>query len=379
MNIIQEPNNSGLYFHSSIPDIIIGKTDASTEITFELLKAGISILAEKYVYDSDSKITVHNLTEIFEKYFDEKMFVPSESVDFIATGLGPLEFTYHITEGATVHTTTFKIVRCDSEMSVDASTWLAKNFLTRSYRGKRTAKWWTEFLSFLQLPAYGICTKNYKLVYLVNGVETELIGTLGAIAVCAAPQIVTANVGIGQIFNLFIPGGEPNINVTVCRFEIWMTGTEFETNKYGYLVDNTPYRTIQPFVFINSFGVLETFTATGQIYDAKKAVYTFSQIDRRYKKIANDFKSEKTCNSGYLSEAEMDWLDDFIRSFAVGVYNFQNLLVDEITVLEVEKNNSNANELMAFSFNYRRSSGNHLQFIQAANGLFDRTFDNTFE
>lgn len=375
MNIIQEPTASGLYFHSTVPDIIIEKSDASTEITFELFKAGVSILAEKYVYDSESRITIHNLTEIFEKYFDEQMTNLPSSTSFTVPGVGPLVFSFEITEGVTTHSREFKVMRCDAEMIVEPAEWLPKNFLTRSYRQKRTSVQWIEFLSFLQLHSFGICTKHFRLIYMLDGVETEAIGTFGTIETAESDVVTSIYVSTGQILTA------ANLaKLTKCiRFEVWLTGTSFETNRYLFMVDNTPNRTIQPFVFVNSFGVLETFTASGHTYNANKVESSFSQIDRKFRRVHNDLKIERTCNSGYLSENEMEWIDDFICSNAIGAYNFNDLVIDEVTISEVEKNNADTNELMAFSFKYRRASNNHLQFLQAADGIFDKTFDNTFE
>lgn len=362
MTISQEPIDGSLYFQKSIPDIILAKTDVDTPIIFELKKGADVVLLEKYVFDIDGIIRVRNLGEIVEKYFTASELL--------------LDFTYTITQGAYTHSSTFTTLKCDAEMEVNASTWTALNFLTRSYCEKRTAKSRNEYLSFLQKSSFGAVTVNYKAYYMVGTVVTEKTGVLQSIAASAGNQITTFNASMGAM----VTAAGLALNTAIFQYDIWLTGTDFLTAVYTFMVDNTPYRHSKSFVFINCFGVLETFTASGLAVNKKTNEFNLANIDNHYRKITQDFVSEKTCNSGFLSDVEMEWADDLIKSYTVGLYTpGTSGMSEEITLVGVDKTDTEANELQAFSFSYRGAKNSHLAFANAARGIFDDTFDEKFD
>jgi len=204
---------------------------------------------------------------------------------------------------------------------------------------------------------------------------TEVSAGLDVLPVSAASQVVTFNVSINRILTVAVLP----LDTEVLQYDIWIAGIGLTTNVYTYLVDTTPYRDQKSFVFINSFGVLETYTATGRTDNKKTAEYNLANIDNHYRKITQDFVAEKTLNSGHLSETEMEWIDDLLLSYNVSVYTPGTSGADEeITLTAIEKTDTDANELHSFTYNYRRAKNNHLQFLNAAKGIFDATFDQSF-
>jgi len=211
---------------------------------------------------------------------------------------------------------------------------------------------------------------------LVESVVTEKTGVMQTIAASAGDQVTTLNASLVAL----VTAAELALDTTILQYNIWLTGTGFETAKYAFLVDNTPYRHCKSFVFVNCFGVLETFTATGLTVNEKTNEYNLGNINNHYRKITQDFVSEKTCNSGYLSDVEMEWIDDLVKSYTVGLYTpGVSGMTEEITLVGVEKSDSEANELQAFAFSYRGAKNSHLAFANAAQGIFDDTFDETFD
>jgi len=358
---LQSPEVNEIYFQKNIPDIILKKTnDTHDSKVFTLKVSGITILTENYTYDSEGYIYVRNLGSIIEKYFTPELLI--------------LPVTIKFDDGVFVDTKDFKAIKCDADMLFTASSWTATNFLTRAYREKRTAKSRNEYLSFLQKLAFGSVTVNYKAYYLVDSVVTEKTGVMQTIAASAGDQVTTFNASLDALLTAAVLA----IDTTVLQYDIWLTGTAFETAKYTFLIDYTPYRNFKHFVFVNCFGVLETFTTTGLTVNKKTNEYNLGNIDNHYRKITQDFVSEKTCNSGYLSDAEMEWIDDFIKSYTIGLYTSIGIS-EEITLVGVDKQDSEANELQAFSFGYRRANNNHLQITNASQGVFDERFDEIFD
>ena len=341
---------------------------------FELKKGTEVILTESYLYGADHKLRIRNIYEIIEKYFNSDSEISEPGTTNISTGLS-LDFTINIiTPGS--HIIAFKVLKCDADITADAAEWTAANFLTRCYREKRTAKSRNEYLSFLMKNSYSTVTINYKVIYILDGVRTEIIGTLGTIA----QQVGDNNVATfnASIHRIMVAAGLVNFT-EVIQYDIWLTGTGLLTNVYTFLVDNTPYRNSKSFVFVNCFGVLETWTATGLAETKKAMEYNLGNIENHYRKITQDFYAEKQCNSGYLSEAEMDWIDDFIKSFSVINYSQDITQNEEITLISVDKTDTEANVLQAFLFNYRKAKNLHLAFMNAAKNISDYTLDQTFD
>jgi len=374
MTITQEPTASGTYFQNNIPDILIQKTDANESVTFEFRRGSELILSEKYVYDVDGLIRIRNLGDIVSKYLVSNPVMPMNITSVHTPGLANCLFLYAITEGTVKLENSFIALKCEADMIVDAAPWTKVNFLTRAYREKITAKGRNEYLSFYKLDTYDELVIRYKLVYLKAGVMTEFSTGLDVLPISTARQIVTFNTSIGRILT---SAGLP-LDTIVLQYDIWIAGIGLETNHYTYLVDNTLYRDHTSFVYINSFGVMETFTATGKMINKKTNEYNLGNIDNHYRKITQDFVSEKTMNSGYLSDVEMEWIDDLITSYTVGLYTPTDGMSEEITLVGVDKTDITSNELQAFSFGYRRAKNNNLVFANAAKGIFDRTFDKTF-
>lgn len=373
MDIIQEPEHSGIYFQNSIPDIILEKTDANTSIIFEFKKGSESILVEKYAYDADGKINIRNICEIVEKYFKPNISEISDT-NIISTGLCNLDFTYVITESNITWSNSFTALKCDANISVYAPTWTTKNFLSRAFQ-KRTAKGRNEYLSFYKLSGYSTVTINYRITYLNDGVLSEKTGIIDQISdLSADAEVITFNSSIGRV----LITAALQLDTVVYQYEIWLTGTGLLTDIFTFLVDNSLYRDHNSFVFINCFGVLETFTATGKISNKKTNEYNLSNIDGHYRKVTQNFVSEKTCNSGYLTDMEMEWIDDLVNSYTVGLYTASDGMSEEITLVSIDKSDSGSNELKTFRFNFRRALNNHLDFAVVAKGIFDDTFDDTF-
>lgn len=379
MHIIQEPITDGIHFHSTIPDIIIEKNDASNGLTFELVYDGQVVLKEAYSYDSQNRIRIQNIGDIAAGFFKDDIAhsIPTNySVKWAIYSDFLPSITYRLTEGATIIEKSFHVFRCDAQISVDASTWMSTNFLTRSFRTKRTTVNTNEYLSFFAQNTSLVNIRfNYKLFYLNNGVVIDAVGVCCDDIVSASPALMTVNTSLRRILGI---AGLPAETI-VYSYDVWVTGSQAESNKYTYLVDRTPLRNQTYLVFINSFGVPETFTSTGQTINKKTNEVTLANIQTYYRKTQNKFISQKQCFSGYLSEREMEWIDDLLMSYAVGLYTYHSGFSDEVTLVNIEKSDSMNNELHAFSFEYRRANNRHFVFSSAPNGVFDETFDQTFD
>lgn len=273
----------------------------------------------------------------------------------------------------------FNVLRCEADMptGLNAGTFAAENFLTRLPREKRTATNRNEYLTFIHFDNYGSVIVKYKAYYISStGVYTDKTGNFLTIAAGTGNRYITFNASLAAVRTASaLPTEE------ILQYDLWFTESvqEIESNAYTFLIDSNYYRNKTHFVFENSFGMLETFSATGITENKISNEYNLANIQSRYRKTSQDFVSQKTCNSGFLQVHEMEWINDILLSYNIGLYvPGESGMSEEITITAHEKTDTDANKLQAFQFSYRRSKNNHLQFAAAALGIFDNTYDQTY-
>jgi hypothetical protein len=382
MQYSQRPAEWQLYFHNSIPDIICIKDDASDGLSFTLKVRDVLVLEERYTWDTNGKIRVRNLGEIIEKFLDTTATVDrADVVSYLWNATPIVEFKF--TEVDTEYVGNFIACKCDVDLgNLNDSSWATRNFLTRCLGTKKTALDRKETLSYLQKDTDNFLYLVAKITYLTNGAITEQQGNLTLFG--HAPNtthshiIATLNTSLLYVLNQF---GLPH-STEVLNYQVWISSTsngESGTlcNAYTYLVDATPYRDIANFLFLNAFGTLETFTATGLKTTEKTAEYNLGNIDNHYRKLTQDFKSEQTCNSGFLSENEMEWADDLVRSYMVALVSGNK--ITQITLTGMSKTDTEANVLQSFTFSYQVAKNKNFMFMSKHIGIFDAAFDNTFQ
>ena len=272
----------------------------------------------------------------------------------------------------------FSAYRCEADMpsDVNAGIFVEQNFLTRLPREKRTATNRNEYLSYIHFGLYANVIVKYKAYYISDGIYSNKEGDFLTIASGDGDRYVTFNASIAALRTAAaLPTEE------ILQYDLWFTeaAESIDSNVFSFLVDYNHYRNKFHFVFENSFGVLETFTATGLTESKISNEYTLANIQSHYRKTSQDFVSEKTCNSGFLSSDEMEWINDILLSYNVGTYTpGMSGISEEITLTGNEKTDTDENTLQAFKFSYRRAKNNHLQFVAAALGIFDSTYDQTY-
>lgn len=370
MLILQKPE--GLLFEKNIPDIVLQRENAEVGVDIALKVNGVTVIDEHYVYDTDGLVTVRRLDEVVSAYFAP---VKTEVDGVIHTTGLVLEVVLTIDAGAD-HA--FTVLRCEADMpaTVIAANFVAQNFLTRLPYEKRTATNRNEYLSYLHLPNYSEVLIRYKVFYRVGELISFKEGVLHRVNLQGAGAVVTFNASLAT---LRVAAALPTEYVDY--YELWFTEdiVPLDSKAYALNVVDVYYRNKTNFVFENSFGCLETFTATGKSETKKTVEVNLANIQGRYRKTSQDFKAETTQNTGWLNEDEMEWLDDILLSYHVATYTpGVSGVTEEITITTSDKVDSNNNEMHQFSFGYRRAKNNHLQFAAAARGIFDMTFDPTF-
>jgi hypothetical protein len=369
MIILQKP--TGLCFEKNIPDIILQKQqDEEPSVIFKLIVGDENIMTETYAYDANGQIRIRDLDRVVSSYL-----VPAVSViSGVAYSFGLVrDFTFQIDTGAGY---SFTVVACAADMDgIDAENYVQKNFLTRLAREKTTDEKSREYLSYVHFSAYPAMLVKYRVDYRGSSTVVRVSGTLKTINPGLINPVATVDVSLSTIRTAAnLP------NEYIYSYDLWLENstTGAISNLFRFSVDDTPYRNKIYFQFLNSFLVPETFTATGRVDEKKTLNINLGNIKSRYRKTDQDFIFEKIVNSGHLTEREMIWLDDFILSFEVGVYSPGKAGQVDVVVTSVEKTDTTDNVAQSFTFSYRKANNNHLNNPFANSGVFDGTFDQTF-
>lgn len=370
MLILQIP--VGLVFEKNIPDIVLQRENDEVGVDIALKVDGVTVIDEHYVYDTDGIVTVRRLDEVVSAYFAPVKTVVDGLIH--TTGL-VLGVALTIDAGAD-HA--FTVLKCEADMpaAVLATNFIAQNFLTRLPYEKRTATNRNEYLSYLHLQNYSEVFIRYKVHYRVGELISFKEGVLHRVNLSGQAAVVTFNASPATIR---VAAALPTQYIDY--YELWFTEDiiPIDSKSYAMSVVDVYLRDKRNFVFENSFGCLETFTATGRSETKKTVEVNLANIQNRYRKTSQDFKSETSQNTGWLNEEEMEWLDDILLSYHVATYTpGVSGVTEEITIISSDKVDSTNNEMHQFSFSYRRARNNHLQFADAARGIFDMTFDPTF-
>ena len=381
MITIRQPEERSYYFSQNIPDFILQKEVGDDDtISFELIINGSSIFTEIYTFDTNGIISIRDISSIVNKYLsytdelpEQNQYLFTENVHAVACVTymwGPESFPDY-------RDTTYTAIYCNTDMRVDDVLYfLKKNFLTNLQRVKSTSISRKEYLSFFTFEDKGPYTINVRLFLQQPTIITELTAVLALYREDQWDKAVTFECSLARVLEALQLSNTDIVNVLY--YDIWVEYSDGETFYYRYMVDHEYYKTTNHFLFFNSFGMAETFTATGNTNTKSIAEYTFGNIQHTYRKLQQNYKKETNVSTGILTEKEMIWLDDFFMSSVVALYNAFTGIVDEYVITEIDKEEKTANEIQFASFTMRRAKNIHSVSLKSF-GVFDNTFNTTFE
>ena len=381
MIIIRQPEDSAYYFSQNIPDFILQKERSDDDtVSFELKINGNSIFTEIYTFDTNGIIAIRDISSIVNKCLSYTDELPDQNHRNVTENWNAAASVTYVWGSESLpgnSSTTYTAIYCNTDMRVDDVLYfLKKNFLTNLQRVKYTSISRKEYLSFFTFENKGIYTMNVRLFLQQPSIVTELTADLGMYRDDQGYKAVTFECSLALVLEAFQLSNTDIVNVLY--YDIWMEYSDGETFYYRYMVDQEYYKTTNHFLFFNSFGMAETFTATGNTNTKSIAEYTFGNIQHTYRKLQQNYKKETTVLTGILTEIEMIWLDDLFMSSVVALYNAFTGIVDEYVITEIDKEEKTANEIQFASFTMRRAKNIHSVSLKSF-GVFDNSFNPTFE
>ena len=188
--------------------------------------------------------------------------------------------------------TAYTAIYCNTDMRVDDVLYfLKKNFLTNLQRVKSTSISRKEYLSFFAFESKGAYRISIRLFLQQPTIITELTATYGYIYVQDhGDKAVTFECSLARVLEALQLSNADIVNVL--HYDILVEYSDGETFYYRYMVDHEYCKTTNHFLFFNSFGMAETFTATGNTNTKSIAEYTFGNIQHTYRKLQQNYKKE---------------------------------------------------------------------------------------
>lgn len=337
---------SGRYFSCSIPDmtIMIDGSYADIQVTIP------DVIFSEWMYPFGSVISLDDLGGLLTAYARQQLV---------------LNVTISVSEkdsgGSEIASRDFGFTVLYSECDVDttAENFYNSHFLSILMGPKETAMGRLEYLHY-----YGNDSAT-ATAYYDDGSEAQIAVTV----VGGNDNYRTCDVSPAR----FASAGKTLVSYVV------KAGSRSQTyNVRPEVLDCAPI-----LIFSNSFGVQELIYCTGtHEVDPKfeRSSARFGKMKRNY-----DIRETRTfkADTGVLTWAMADWLDDLFRSkevYVLNIYNGVPTVGREVTLTDSKSVRSNEDdELPRFTFSYEYAQRNHnVLDSHRAGRIFDNTFDFTF-
>lgn len=328
---------------STLPDIAI----SSSERLRVVIRIDNVTMYDEWLYPAGSSILLQDLRDLVEPYAYTR-----QTVELTVTAT---------TEGGTQKLNdSAVVVYCECDFGEEtAEHYLENHFLSILQGPKVTAPGRLELLP-VQGSDGASCTAYY------NDGSTR---SCSVSEYLSKPYFTEYDVSPDN----FVTAGK-----TLCRYVVDVGGRTQE-----YIVDHNAPDCAPILIFYNSFGVEEVVYCTGTHHvdpNYKRSSAYIGHIQRNYRiEETRAFKAD----TGPLTTAMANWLDDLFRSKCVRVANLYNGVVTpgkEVIITDSKSAYSNDDaEIPRFTFTYQYAQRNHnVVQLERAGRIFDNTFDNTF-
>ena len=339
MAILQKPDPFS--FSSALKDIII---ESTVSVTLVFSNGMTDFLREVYTPDDQNRIYVRDLGRLLLPYISPIMLRQRFVITATPASVGGvIDFT--VQYGLT-------------ELNIPADSFLGSRFLTTLQGEKYTYPGQKEFLSLVVSEATAVSI----VAYYKSGSQTT-----------RTVQIPAAN--INSVVTVDVSPALFSDPETI-SFIVVTAGVR----AFAFYL-RRPSAPLVQFVFINTFGVKETFIPAGLILRENNYKNLFGYFNGVYRKYNVDLVKLYTANTGVMTENMADWIEALFLSEDVFVLSSEGVEQEVVIEDSTVKRSSARDELPAYEFKYRLSKRNHSEFYVTppqVSRIFDDTFDDTF-
>ena len=341
-------------------DITFSQVVDAMVVTIELEDESI-IFEETFYPDEEQKVVIRDLASILKPYFT----LPAlEKLDD-EVQVSPFSFTVSGRTSSAANFHNGRVFYSRTAVGVHPADVLA----LCHYAEVDTVPGAEEYFPVLN---YSGLAMTIGVAYLVAGqakykVVDVSLGGEGAISYRVSPSRIArlANVSLDAILYYIVTVTTPSGLV----------------DRVKYVIDRSRKRQVNTFLYLNGFGVPETFTAYGAVsYEPELEGETVSLMDGM-KRIDNEWADVQTVFTGYMKRDKYESLKDMLTSPDIRLLeNGRNIPV-VITECDAAYKPM-GNERINVSFSFRPSAyyaGRFGRVPSSENRIFDKTFDVTFD
>lgn len=337
------------YFHAQLPDISIRTSAASVNVRVSL---GSVKLYEEVLYTIDGAVVLQDLAQLVEPWLAETL---TDTLIIAAMELTSDGASTSVTASAST-----MVVYGWVDVDMACSVFCNYHFLSLLNGPKTTSEGRLEYLHYLG-------AETGEVVAYYDGRYQKTWPT-------------TAAAGNGKF---------TTIDVSPDRFEVegkrlLQYTVTVGNRRQEFVMDMEKPDCAPVLLFTNSFGCQELLYCVGKHEVNPEYDRTSAYINKRRRNYRIVERRKFTADTGLLSEAEMNWVDELFRSKEIYVVNFVNgvpRVGKEVLISDSESHFSNEFDAIpraVFTYMYAQRCHNVMQ-TERAGRIFDNTFDNTFD
>jgi hypothetical protein len=334
MDILQKPD--ALCFATALKEIVI-RSDTTVKAVFDC--GGHTLLQETYSPDSENRIYIRDLKKLFLPYIPKTTLRNDFSIRLTPEGGSAVD----------INTT---VLYALTDIDIPAADFLENSFLTLLQNEKNTYPEQKEFLSLFTAQQTNV---SAIARYACERSETRNL------TINTPNRVITLDVSPAELFP------DPT---QILYYSILAANRTFTF----YIKPKTP-REYSQILFLNSFGVKETFIPAAITQRENKSENRFVNFGGKYRKYDVELTKEHTANTGILTGKMADWIEDLFISRLLSPDDTEKEIV--ITEAQVKRSTA-ADELPAFEFKYRHAENGSNTYSLQENRIFDNTYNFSF-
>ena len=347
-------------FTNSFPSLTVSGT-ANAGLILSIRMGDYNVLdSESYMFDNTGFAKIRGIGDLLEKYFYDANY---DVRRFAQNAV----FTFE--SGSEKITKTILVCFCRSYISgIVPTPDLFRKIPLTVCRIKHTLPDAKEYLSFVGTVGKSVqCTIGY-----VSSSSGELMEKIVEIyRFPSSDAYSTVDVSMGIIENLLVGVGTP------VYWDVYISG--FPEESVRYVADKPSSFSPTTFVFVNSFGGIESFVCRGICKDELSSERETGVLAGRAYITKQTFLRSYTVNTGTLDSSQKECLLSLLTSYSLFILR-DNLAIPVIVSGQSVSMHNFRSKLPVAEFSFTRSDRNLTIYrYDKSKGIFDYTFDYSFE
>lgn len=340
------PIENGYY---SIPDLpsfsIVGSSNITAKLSYIHNGSDVIVFIGSYTPGGNNRIEI-DFKDILSALFENAK--PQMSADTFVQSKFVRDIKVEISDNEVSVSKKFHVLNINAHCASDIINILSKSFLTQQPSTKETTIYSPEFLTYY----YSNAGEKLVAQFYHEDKTSELVtlyrwdGNFPAITHNVSPALVLAASYIPSehkmpFYDIYVADSSGS-RISMMQRYVLKHATELDKH----------------YVFYNSLGGLDTLTATGQLTDSAKVNFDIAQTSLGLISLDNgDDHIEYSQNTGYFSNDYIKFLKDFILS-KKEKYIVEEGICKNIVITECDNSFTNKDNLVSFSFSYRKDNDN---------------------